>query len=272
MSSPRIPVVTARLPRGVFAAAAVGTLLPLLTGGSVAVRAQSPPATATLSLADPAPVSVVPGQTFSFTLELSSPAAAISGLDYFLAASGPGLFQLTDRSLGGSSFGAPIVENNRLFPGGAPLALNPGESLNLGATTADGSALPAPFVTVPLATFTVQALSTVAPGTYILSTTGQGAFDANGDPVALNAAFLTVSVVPEPDAGVLALLGGGGVLLLTTVVRRRRRRRQADDEGGGERGTANPTALQPAWDRPCGVPRTARGHQRTHSKRNKHVT
>lgn len=174
-------------------------------------RAQS-----VLSLATPAMVSVAPGGTFAFTLDVSSSDVSLSGMDYNLLASNAGLFEITDRSLTGSVFNNPITANNALFVNGASLALSPGEPNNLGAFS--DAPQTAPFNAVFVATYTVRALTTASPGTYSLTTTNESASDDQFNTVALTGTRLTINVVPEPQAG--HLLMAGAVILAALAYRR----------------------------------------------------
>ena len=170
-----------------------------------------------LTVANPAAVSVTPGSTFTFTLEVSSNDFSLSGLDYNLLASSAGLFQVTARSFAGSAFDTPITADNVLFLGGAPLVLDPGESNDLGAFSA--TAQTAPINAAFVATYTLRALPTVSLGTYSLATANESASDDQFNTVALTGTRLTINVVPEPQAG--HLLVAGAAILVALMYRRK---------------------------------------------------
>ena len=174
-------------------------------------RAQS-----TLSVANPATVTVAPGGTFTFTLDVSSSNISLTGLDYNLLASQTGLFQITSRDLANSAFNNPITADNALFLNGAALSLSPGESQDLGAFS--NTTQTAPLNAIFVATYTVRALASVVPGTYSLGTTNESASDDQFNTVSLTGTRLTITVVPEPQTNRLII--AGAVMLAVSLYRR----------------------------------------------------
>lgn len=192
-----------------------GTLLCIaaaLLGGSLGTaRAQS-----TLSVANPATVTVAPGGVFVFTLNVTSNNTSLTGLDYSFLASQTGLFEITARDFASSAFNNPITANNALFVNGAALSLSPGESQDLGAfsNTTQTSPLNASFV----ATYTVRALASAVSGTYSLGTTNESASDDQFNTVSLTGTRLAIDVVPEPQTD--HLLMAGALTLAVSLYRR----------------------------------------------------
>lgn len=192
-----------------------GTLLcavAAILGGSLCdSKAQS-----VLSVANPATVTVAPGGTFTFTLDVTSNNTSLTGLDYNLLASQTGLFQITARNLANSAFNNPITADNALFVNGAALSLNPGESQDLGAFS--NTTQTAPLNAVFVATYTVRALTSAVPGSYSLGTTNESTSDDQFNTVSLTGASLTINVVPEPQT--IHLLMAGTVMLAVSLYRR----------------------------------------------------
>jgi hypothetical protein len=163
--------------------------------------------------------SVAPGQTFSFTLTLTSSGATSVGLSYFLQVldgGGNGLFRITARDLTGSTFSDPITSNAIALQSGDAL-LDPRNNSDLGAILADPNA-PNGAGSFLVANYTLQALGGIAPGVYTISTANAIVTDASfGDNAVANATF-NVTVVPEPSA--IALLIGGAALGAFSIRRR----------------------------------------------------
>jgi MYXO-CTERM domain-containing protein len=178
------------------------------------------------------------GGSFSVTLNLTSSAESLTGVDYYFNISGgaSGLVRLTGRDLTGSSFSDPNLVNsgdNASSPGVLDAnfsLLNPQNSLDLGATLTNvGVALPANTGGNPasylLGTYTFNVDPSAPAGSYILSTTslpGSGvvtqAPNFSEQSFSQQASFTIVvsplvgSGVPEPT-GAMALIGLGGLFL-----------------------------------------------------------
>lgn len=150
----------------------------------LALLAVTHPAAATVSLSlgdndtTPTGAVVAPGSTFTVTASLVSTGDSVTGLDYYLHASGAaaGRLRILDRNLAGSSFSDPLkadVGDNGANPGVEDSNFNllaPRNSLDLGASVANvNSALGAG--THFLATYTILVPAGTPDGTYLLSTT-----------------------------------------------------------------------------------------------------
>lgn len=178
------------------------------------------------------------GGSFSVTLNLTSTAESLTGVDYYfnISSGGSGLVRLTGRDLTGSAFSDPNLVNtgdNASSPGVLDAnfsLLNPTNSLDLGATLSNvGVALPANTGSNPssylLGTYTFSVDPNTPPGNYTLTTSslpGSGvvtqapnfseqAFSQQGS-FTIVVSPLVGSGVPEPT-GVMALLGLGGLAL-----------------------------------------------------------
>ena len=191
----------------------IGVCLLLVCTATPSARAQY-----SLSMTGNA-ASVAPGQTFSFTLTLTSSGATSVGLSYFLQVldgGGNGLFRITARDLTGSTFSDPITSNAIALQSGDAL-LDPRNNSDLGAILADPNA-PNGAGSFLVANYTLQALGGIAPGVYTISTANAIVTDASfGDNAVANATF-NVTVVPEPSA--IALLIGGAALGAFSIRRR----------------------------------------------------
>ena len=189
---------------------------------------------------NPTSVSVSPGGTFSVTLNVSSTAEQLTGVDYYFSISGAaaGKVRLAGRDITGSPFSDTLkldTGDNNQNPGildSNYSLLSPQNGLDLGAAVANvnsalgpnGGANPAAYL---LAKYTFTLDSTIPAGNYSLSTfayAGSGvvtqAPSFNEQSFSQQAAFSVVVTpvvgAPEPT-GMMALLGLGGL-----VLRRRR--------------------------------------------------
>lgn len=163
---------------------------------------------------------VVPGSTFTVTASLVSTAESVTGIDYYLQATGAaaGKFRITNRNIGSSPFSDLIKANvgdngaNAGILDTTMSLLNPRNGLDLGASIANVN-LPVTPGTYVLATYTFSVPSGLAPGTYVISTTSdtgtgwvataplfneagfgsQGSFSVTVNP--------PLTAVPEPAAG-----------------------------------------------------------------------
>lgn len=174
------------------------------------------------NLGDPASVAVAPGQSFTFTLTLTSPGATSVALSYFLQVlegGGNGQFRITARDLMGSTFSQPTTDNSiALQP--ADALLDPQNDSNLGADLADPNS-PNGAGSFFVANFTLQALAGIAPGVYTLSTADAIVTDSGFSDNPVTDATYTVTVVPEP--GTYMLLGIGALFCAQRFSRRTRR-------------------------------------------------
>jgi len=204
--------------RVVFGTAAVAALLAVPTQAKAGVS---------LLLTDndssPTAVTVNPGQSFTVTLNVTSTAEKLTGVDYYFKVSGAGAgkLNLTQRDTTGTSFADTLKLDSEVT--GSITG-----QVDLGATLTNVSnALGAG--TYLLAKYTISVDANLAPGTYTLST-----IDPVGSGVVREAptfneqgfdshALFTVNVasvgstLPEP-AGATVLMALGGLAL-----RRRRR-------------------------------------------------
>jgi hypothetical protein len=187
-----------------------------------------PSASANLSLSindgvgDPAAITLVPGASFSFTLNLTSTAESIQGLGFSFEVSAPGsgLFTITARDLTDTAFPDVATPNGTLLiPANAVLDPTPGtpagNELDLGGLT-DNLTLVGPG-TFEVADFTFLVPGSAAPGVYTIETIMNIATDENFDTLPVAPATYTVTVVPEPGACGLLALGS-----LALAARRRR--------------------------------------------------
>lgn len=177
--------------------------------GALAVLGFSKTAPAQYALAfTGGPASVAPGESFTFTLTLTSGGETSVGLSYFLQVldgGGNGLFRITGRDFAGSTFSDPTADNSiALQP--ADALLDPRNDSNLGAIVADPNA-PNGAGSFFVANFTLQTLAGLAPGVYTISTADAFATDAAFGDNAIPDATYSVTVVPEPSTVAFALLG-----------------------------------------------------------------
>ena len=211
-----------------FAAAAV----------ALSVMAHRAQAVVVMSLSDgdssPNAATVAPGSTFTVTASVIATAERLTGVDYYLQASGAaaGKFRIIDRTAANSQFSdliKPDNGDNAANPGVEDSAfslLNPRNSLDLGASIANVSTALNPGSYV-LATYTISVPLGLSAGTYTLSTVSDaGTGYVTEAPLFNEAAFaqqgsFSVTVtggpgsVPEPSSlGALALAG--------MLIRRRR--------------------------------------------------
>jgi MYXO-CTERM domain-containing protein len=183
-------------------------------------------------------VTVPHGGSFSVTLNLTSTAESLTGVDYYFSISSgaSGLVRLTGRDLTGSPISDPNLVNtgdNASSPGVLDAnfsLLNPTNSLDLGATLTNvGVALPANTGGNPasylLGTYTFSVDPNTPAGSYTLSTTslpGSGvvtqapnfteqSFSQQGSFIIVVSPLVGTGV-PEPT-GAMALLGLGGLFL-----------------------------------------------------------
>lgn len=213
-------------------------LKPLSLAAFAILLATPARANVSLSLTDgdstPNSAVVLPGSTFTVTARLLSTTESITGIDYYLQATGAasGKFRITDRNIGNSLF-SDVIKNNTGDNGAnagivdlAVSLLSPRNGLDLGASIANVS-VPVTPGDYLLATFTISVPSNIAPGSYVISTTSdpgtgwvgtaplfnEASFNQNGSfTVVINP---PLGQVPEPGAG-LAIAG------LTALLLRRR--------------------------------------------------
>ena len=208
-----------------------------VVGAAAAAVVFALPARATVSISltdgDATPTSrvVTPGSTFTITANLVSTGEQVTGVDYYLQASGPasGKLRITDRAVGASPFSDLIksdIGDNGANPGVEDAnysLLNPRNGLDLGASVANVS-LPVGAGTYPLASYTISIPGTLLPGTYTISTTSdagtgwvgaaplfnESSFNQQGSfTITINA---PTNPVPEPATG-LAIAAVGGLLM-----------------------------------------------------------
>ena len=215
------------------------SIRPLSCAVFMALLATPARANVSLSLSDgdatPASRIVVPGSTFTLTASLLSTTESITGVDYYLQATGAasGKFRITDRNIGASPFSDLVKANagdNGANPGIADLTvslLNPRNGLDLGASISNVN-VPVPAGNYLLADFTISVPSGLAPGTYVIATasdTGTGwvaqaplfnesAFSQHGSfSVIVNP---PLTPIPEPTSGLILT---GIVALLSRRIR-----------------------------------------------------
>jgi hypothetical protein len=191
-------------------------------------------ATVSLSLSDgdstPGSTIVVPGSTFTVTASLISTSESITGIDYYLQASGAaaGKFRITDRNLGASPFSDLIKANagdngaNAGVLDSTMSLLNPRNGLDLGASVANVN-IPVTPGTYQLGTYTFSVPSGLAAGTYVISTTSdtgtgwvataplfnEAGFNQQGS----FAVVVSTPVNPVPEPGSAILLTGIAAIL-----------------------------------------------------------
>lgn len=192
-------------------------------------------ATVSLSLSDgdvtPSAVIVFPGSTFTVTASIISTSEQVTGVDYYLQASGAaaGKLRITSRNTGSSLFSDVIKPNtgdNGANPGITDSNFNlldPRNALDLGASIAN-VAVPLNAGTYVLGTYTISVPSNTPAGTYTLSTMSDpGTGWVGGSPFFLESDFNshgsfsvtvqpTVAPVPEPATGLLTI-GLAGIVL-----------------------------------------------------------
>lgn len=213
-------------------------LMPAVVAAAAVAFVAAPAARATVSLSlsdgDATPTSrvVTPGSTFTITASLISTGEQITGVDYYLQASGAaaGKVSLVDRNVGASPFSDLIkadTGDNGANPGvedASVRLLNPRNGLDLGASIANVS-LPLGAGTHLLATYTIDVPATLVPGTYTISTTSDtGTGWVGAAPFFNEASFgqqgsFTITIntptappVPEPVSAMMVVAGMGLML------------------------------------------------------------
>lgn len=172
------------------------------------------------AVGDPALVTIAPGDSFNVTLSLSSSLEATIGLSYFLQTigAGDGQFRITARNIMASPFSDLTTADSIALQANNAL-LDPRNDSDLGGLVANllspngtGSFL--------VATYTIEALSTIAPGgSYTIQTSADSiATDTGFVDMSLPQASYTVQVVPEPTT---AALFGVALLGFSAAARRR---------------------------------------------------
>ncbi len=204
-----------------------GTFL-LLAMGSVAFfftpfRTQAQVVTLTDTVAPTNAVTVTQGQTFIFSINITTTVDTV-GITYRLTEpTGTAVaphFQITARDTTGTAFGDLTTTNTVMLQATNPL-LDPSNNNDLGGTIAASDPTnPKPAGTYFIATFTLQALPTTPVGTYSIQLTSDSVL-ANADfsetPIASAPYLVTVTAIPEPSS--LAFIGIFGCVML--VARRR---------------------------------------------------
>ena len=172
--------------------------------------------------------------TFQLDLNITTAFQSI-GLTYFLQSNdGNGFFQITARDITGSPFSDRTTSDAQAF-GGMAGVLNPVNDFDLGAVLSDVNDPLAPG-TYFVATLTISILAGIGPGPYHLFLDSRGIVadnDFNDHQLVTNQ--ITIGVIPEPAAGVLAVLGGGLLLALAWRARRVLEHRSSKDADGGTR-------------------------------------
>jgi len=174
---------------------------------------------------------VIPGSTFTITASLLSTTESLTGVDYYLQATGAasGKFRITSRNIGSSPFSDLIKADTGDNGANAGILdtsvnlLNPRNGLDLGASVTNVN-LPVAPGNYLLATYTISVPAGLSPGSYVISTTSdagtgwvstaplfnEAGFNSQGSfTVTVNA---PVTPVPEPTSG-LAIAGVIGLLL-----------------------------------------------------------
>ncbi len=171
------------------------------------------------TIGDPVAVTLLPGESFTFTLSLLSSLESTVGLSYRFEAPGTGSrqFRITARDVSASSYTDLVTSDAIALQPGAAL-LDPANDDNLGALLADvGTPTGYGIFNVALLTFTT--LPGIPEGVYTISTTGNSvATDGNFNDVPLAPVSYTVTIVPEPGS---ALLGLAGFSVVAALRRRR---------------------------------------------------
>lgn len=161
-------------------------------------------------------VSINPGDSFSFSIYLSSDVDQIAGVSYQFESNlaGSGLFIITARDISTAPFTASdlITPNASLFTG-SNASLDPQVTVDLGASF--GAIAPN---TYNIGSYTLSSSVLSSPGSYTISFANALVIDQDFNEITPSLNTYTVTVVPEPATW--ALLAGS----LTTVMIFRRRR------------------------------------------------
>jgi len=174
----------------------------------------------------PNSVTISPGETFAFDVYLTSTSQQTVGLTYFLSVStagdfsnpGSGKFTITGRNISGSSY-SDLQTSNSTFLLAANAVLDPQNNSDAGGLEPDLAALAPDRYFV--ATFTIQSLVSVVDGVYQLNFANAVYIDEIFEPYSIDTlGSFIVTVVPEPNSLILALIGGLGAMIL--VSRRRK--------------------------------------------------
>ncbi len=168
-------------------------------------------------LGDPTSVTISPGDSFSFSLKLTSTSELVTGISYFFQSSDPsGKFSIAARDISGSPYTFLFIANSTIFSG-SNATLDPINNNDLGAGVDDVFS-PTGVGTFLIANYTISSNATIAPGNYTLSLIGTDVADQDGEPVLHSTNTYNITVIPEPGVGMLL-----GVAGLAGVVLRRRR-------------------------------------------------
>ena len=218
-SSKKLPsVFTNMLTRAIALASATGlSLIGAANAASIVTFSDG--------LADPASTTVNAGDTFSFTLQLTTDIQTV-GITYTLetltGSLSSGQLRLTGRNTTGTTF-SDLATSNGVALTAANALLDSVNNNDLGGGVADVFT-PNPAGSLFLATYTVQALPSISPGTYTIrlsssSVVASGTFPDFFDAPISNTAtnIYTVTVVPEPTSTALMMVG-----LVSLAARRRR--------------------------------------------------
>ncbi|MEO6435796.1 MAG: PEP-CTERM sorting domain-containing protein [Tepidisphaeraceae bacterium] len=187
---------------------------------AVAVVCFAPQAEATVSItlsdndATPTHARVGPGGTVVLTVRLVSTAEQTTGVDYFLrAASGSGLFTITDRSLVASAYPTPYFDDTVVESPAASAALDPANDHDLGGSVANVNVANGTGTFV-VANYTIAVAAGAPIGVYTIETfsqTGTGYVGASPafDEAPFNSHGTFTLEVPEPASlGLFALAAG----------------------------------------------------------------
>jgi hypothetical protein len=181
--------------------------------------------------ATPGSTIVVPGSTFTVTASLVSTSESLTGVDYYLQATGAGTgkFRITGRNIASSPFSDLVKANvgdngdNAGVLDSTMSLLNPRNGADLGASIANVN-VPVTPGTYSLATYTFSVPSGTPAGTYVISTTSNSGtgwvatapFFNEAEFASQGSFSVTVNTpitpVPEPAAAML-LAGVAGMLL-----------------------------------------------------------
>ena len=163
-------------------------------------------------------VTVAPGGTFTFTVRLVSTAEQTTGLDYYLTASTPDIFTITDRNTAGGAYSDTLFFDDATVEATPSSILNPRNDHDLGGlspvTRNAGTHTVATYTiavspTAPFDSYTIQTTSNPGEGyIYPTPTPGEAPFNSHGT--------FTV-VIPEPSTLAMAAIG------LASLAGRRRR-------------------------------------------------
>jgi hypothetical protein len=153
---------------------------------------------------DPASVSIWPGQSFTFSLAVTSTDSLI-GVNYNLSAApaASGQLRITGRDITGSPF-SDLITSNTIALSPAAALLDPVNDDNLGALVADVFTPVAPGTSF-IANYTLKNVSGLPEGDYLISTLNGVATDDGFNDVPVAGATYTLHMLPEPGTAAFGL-------------------------------------------------------------------